>query len=109
VKGLIRFLTWARVIDAHDGKVSLTSTVLMLASTAVATAPSPATVGALAIAAALYGHKRFLNAQQARDDKALAEVAKTLADVGRRMSDAERSTAELKQFVTKGNNRDALR
>lgn len=58
-----RFLAWARIVDAHDGRVSLTSIALMLILFKLAIVPvtSIADVGALLLGFLAYEAKRRAN------------------------------------------------
>lgn len=102
---LIRSLgTWAqtlRLVDAHDGRVSLTSLLLGAAGTAVVAAPSWPAVAALVVAAGLYGHKRVLNRAQADADETLKELAESVAAASQKLQALE----GLKERVTQVDNR----
>jgi hypothetical protein len=79
-------LARVRVTDPHDGNVSLTSLVLAGAGAGVAAAPSWYSLGAFAIAASLFAHKKHLalkrgDAATARVlEEAVAKATKALAE-----------------------------
>lgn len=68
-----------RIVDAHDGRVSLTAVLLGAAGAAVVAVPSWPGVVALLIAAGLYGHRRVVNQREGDRDVVLKRLAEDVA------------------------------
>jgi len=83
---LQKALAFFRLVDTHDGTLSLTSLLLAGAGAGAVAAPSWAGVVALLIAAGVYAHKRHLNAAQAAKDETLKKLAEDLAGMAQELT-----------------------
>jgi asparagine N-glycosylation enzyme membrane subunit Stt3 len=105
---LTNFLVWARVVDKHDGTVSLSPAVLAATTTAALARPSWPSVVALAVAGLLYAHKRYTSRAQSLQDKNLATVAEAMAKLSSDLSEVRREHRALSDKVVMEANRKAV-
>lgn len=102
-------LVAVRILDKHDGTVSITSLLLSALGAGVVAAPSWPGVAALAVAVVLYGHKRVTNRATAVNDPVLRELAENVAAATTKLQALEGGHAELREKVIVLNNRTAPR
>jgi hypothetical protein len=85
----MRFLIWLRVVDSHDGRLSLSAVVLLLTTVLLGVVKSAVMLGAFSAAVALYAHRRTLiHRGQVRADYT-AQMIDGLKDLEARLRKAE--------------------
>jgi hypothetical protein len=106
---LVDFLVSVRVVDRHDGTLSLSSTVLGATTVAAVANPSWIGVGAMAVAGLLYAHKRYTNASQSRHDAELKRLAESMAQTIQDLQESRRAHKDLDEKLSREINRGAFR
>lgn len=83
----MKALVWLRLIDEHDGNISLTNIALLIALVKLAVAPSASIVdiGALFISLASYQAKKVINKDEGKQEPAVSMI--DVADMEKRISD----------------------
>lgn len=109
MRTLRRILEGLRLVDRHDGVWSLTATAMTATTAAVIAHPSIPAAVAMAVAGALYAHKRFQNGVQARHDAALRELGQALEGLKADLGTHSRRVGDLEERFTRELNRGSFR
>jgi hypothetical protein len=95
---LLRLLRWCRVVDAHDGLVSLTNLAVIVAIAKLARVHDASVTDLLTLMVTMlaYGYKRRTGAKAIQNTELLDKAKAAVDAVGALTADLQQTKAELK-------------
>lgn len=86
----MKILQWFRIVDSHDGRLSLSSLAFVATLVLLFAHESAVTLGAFAVASLVYAHRRILVHRGAARQQRMDELMVSLDSLGAVLKESDR-------------------